>query len=560
MSSGSTISPLSRLRALLALERNDLAVAIVYSAAIGLLTLALPVATQSVVNTIALGNLAQPLLVLTILVFLGLALSTVLQGLRIWVVELLQRRVFVRVSSDAIQRLLRARSDAFEDHHGPELVNRFFDVVTLQKSGAALLLDGLSVAMQTVIGMVLLALYHPWLLAFDALLLVAIVLIIYPLGAGAVATSIEESKAKYAMAGWLQEIARHNTTFKSPAAAQMAMDKASDLAAEYLRHRVAHFRILLRQILGSLGITAIASAALLGAGGWLVMQRELTLGQLVAAELVVGLILSGFSKLGKHLELYYDLAAAIDKLGYLQDIPLEPSGAKALAPLVRPAALRLRNVWFAFAGQPALFEGVSWDVASGERVGLTGGIGRGKSTLLNLIYGLREAHIGSVQLNEADRREVARDDWRQSLALVRDVEIFEGTVERNVSLGRAGVDAAAIREALARVGLLEDVLALPLGLDTQLLTGGLPLSHGQAVRLMLARAIVAEPRLLLIDGTLDTIGTAPDFNIVVDMLFAPGTPWTVVVASLNPEVLRRCNRVFQIESGQLMNYSVMEQA
>jgi putative ABC transport system ATP-binding protein len=548
----SPITPFRRLRALLSLERNDLVVAVVYSVAIGLLSLALPVATQSIVNTIALGSLLQPLAVLTLLVLAGLMLSGVLQGLRVWVVELLQRRVFVRVSSDTVNRLLRAKTEAFEDHHGPELVNRFFDVVTLQKSGATLLLDGLGVALQTIIGMLLLAFYHPWLLAFDALLLAAILLIVFPLGAGAVQTSVAESRAKYALAGWLQEIARHNTTFKSPAAAQMALARASELTGDYLGHRSSHFRILFRQILGTFGVAALASATLLGAGGWLVMQRELTLGQLVAAELVVGMILSGFSKLGKHLELYYDLAAALDKLGYLQDMPLERSGAGRVLASSAPAGLRIRNVWFGYEGKPALLEGAGWEVKPGARVALDGALGCGKSTVLNLLYGLREPSLGSIQIDGWELGEVAREEWRRDVALVRGIEIFEGTVEDNVSFRRSGIGAEAVREALAKVGLLEDVLALPGGIGAELLTGGLPLSTGQSVRLMLARAIVSRPRVLLIDGGLDLLAAAPGFDAVLDILFDRANPWTMITASSNPGILERCDEVYLAEGGALV--------
>ena len=180
----------------------------IYSVAIGLLSLVVSVAVQSLVNTVAFGNLLQPLFVLTLVVLAGLGFSGVLQGLRTFVVELLQRRIFVRISSDVVHKLLRAKVEAFDGHHGPELVNRFLEVVTVQKSGALLLIDGLSILMQTSIGMILLAVYHPWLLAFDVLLFLAILVVLFPMGRGAVATSILESKAKYELVAWLEEIAR----------------------------------------------------------------------------------------------------------------------------------------------------------------------------------------------------------------------------------------------------------------------------------------------------------------------------------------------------------------
>lgn len=98
-------TPQQRLTRLVAAEKSDLWVAVIYSIAIGLFTLALPVATQTLVNTIALGNLLQPLILLSALVFGARIVSAILQGLRIWVVETIQRRIFVRIASDTVQRL-----------------------------------------------------------------------------------------------------------------------------------------------------------------------------------------------------------------------------------------------------------------------------------------------------------------------------------------------------------------------------------------------------------------------------------------------------------------------
>lgn len=317
------VSPMTRLGRLLEAERQDMWVVVAYSLAIGILTLVVPVVTQSVVNTIAFGTVLQPLVLLALIVLLALTFSAALRALRHWVVEVLQRRIFVRVISDAVMRLLRVRVEAFDAGHGPELVNRFFEVVTVQKGAAILLIDGLAILIQTVAGLMLLAVYHPLLLAFGAVLFAAIFVIVVPLGFGAVSTAVMESKAKYEMAAWLEEIARHSATFKSPYGATLATEQANAITARYLAQRSNHFKILFRQIIGSLVLEAVASAVLLGAGGWLVMQRQLTLGQLVAAELIVAVVVGGFAKFGKQLETFYDLLAAMDKLGYLTDLPLE---------------------------------------------------------------------------------------------------------------------------------------------------------------------------------------------------------------------------------------------
>ncbi|HBY61069.1 MAG TPA: hypothetical protein DEH78_14700, partial [Solibacterales bacterium] len=375
------VPPFERIKTLLKAEKTDLWVAVIYSAAIGLMTLVVPVATQSLVNTVAFGTLVQPLVVLTLAVLAGLGFAALLQGLRTYVVEVIQRRIFVRVATDVAHRLLRARKDGYEGHHAPELVNRFLDVATVQKSAALLLIDGLSIFMQTLIGMILLAIYHPWLLAFDVLMLVFIVIVLFPMGSGAIYTAIKESKAKYALTAWLEELARHPLTFKSARGTALALEQANTLASEWLRYRSKHFRILLRQIIGSFALQAIASSVLLGVGGWLVINRQLTLGQLIAAEIVVALVVSGFTKFGKQLETFYDLSAAIDKLGYLTDLPLERQGSVSLRRSDRPAAVLFQNVQFSYDGRTPILNGVNWSIEPGARVGLLGHSGAGKSSM-----------------------------------------------------------------------------------------------------------------------------------------------------------------------------------
>ena len=307
-----------------------------------------------------------------------------LSGFRVYVIEIIQRRIFARVAGDVSYRLLRVRTEAFDHHHGPELVNRFFDVVTVQKGGALLLMDGLSLLMQTILGMVLLALYHPLLLAFDAFLIVSIALIISILGRGAVESSIKESKAKYATAAWLEEMAALVRTFKSGGAARFAMERADRLARDYLAYRGTHFRIFMRQVVGSLALQAIASAGLLGVGGFLVINRQLTLGQLVAAELIVTAVVSGSSTLGKNFETFYDLLAAIAKLGHLIDLPLERLGGETLPISEQPATVQFRGVTFRMGGDVVL-SNVDWELPAGSRIGLTGPTGGGKTSLADLL-------------------------------------------------------------------------------------------------------------------------------------------------------------------------------
>ncbi len=538
------IRPFSRLSALLRQEQNALWTAVIYSIAVALLTLALPVATQAVVNTISFGNLLQPLLLLTLVVAALLVLSGVLQLIRFHVVEMLQRRVFVRIASDSVNRLLRARVDVLQSQNGPELVNRFLEVVGLQKAGATLLLEGLSVVMQTIAGMILLGLYHPWLLAFDVLLVLGLLIVIFPFGTGAIQTAIKESKAKYALVAWLEEVARNARSFRGAAQADWAFARTNELVEHYLHYRAIHFRILMRQFGGSLAIQALASAALLGVGGLLVIERQLTLGQLVAAELVVAAVVAGISKLAKHLESYYDLLASIDKLGMLTDLPVEQEGPDTLRPSSAPASAEVRTPAFAARFSP------------GERVGIRGVSGSGKSLLVDAVCGYRQPDGWAVEVDGADIRHLRLAELRSTVQLVKSIEIFHGTIIENVRVGREDLSVQTLQSVLGQLGIGDQLQSLPDGLNTMLATGGSPLTEGQAQVLMIARAIAGRPRLLLVDETLDHVMDAGERQVITDVLFRRDQPWTLVVVTSREDLLARCGQIIDMPLGTVQEVQV----
>ncbi|MDX2269774.1 MAG: ABC transporter ATP-binding protein [Bryobacter sp.] len=545
-------SPFRRLRGWMEAEKSDIWVVIVYSIVIGLLSLVVPIATQSLVNTIAFGTLLQPLVVLSLLVFLALLFAALLRALRSHVVEIIQRRVFVRVSSDSLQRLLRVKIHAYDDGHGPELVNRFLDVVTLQKGGATLLIEGVELMMTTLVGMVLLTVYHPLLMAFALLLIVFILITLFPLGIGGVKTAIYESKAKYSLVAWLQEIARSPATFKSSQGAEFAVNRGNELVSDWIQYRKKHWMILLRQIAGSLTMQAIGTAAVLGAGGWLVMERQLTLGQLVAAELVVATTLSGFSKFGKQLETFYDLLASVDKLGYLTDLPLENDGTEVIAN-DGCAEIELRNVTFGYDANRPILNNLSLYIPRRARLGILGATSSGKSTLLEMIYGLREPAAGTLLFDGHDYRQLRLYDLRNQVALIRTPEVFQGTIEENIRLGNQELTSADLRKILEKVGLLKIVESLPEGLETELATGGQPLTTGQSLRLMLARGLALNPRVLILDEILDLFEDTPERDALLEELTRPENDWTLIVASRSSNVVSRMDQVVTLENGSIQN-------
>lgn len=527
-------------------EWRDILVVVIYAFSVGVLSLATPVTAAALVNTVAFGIMLQPLLVLCVVLALCLGLASIIRVFKQIVVERLQQRLFARVVADLSYRLPRVQLRAFDRVHGPELVNRFFDILTVQKTTATLLIDGVSLGLQAIAGLLLLAWYHQLLLGFDILMVALLIFIVFGLGRGAIRTAIAESRAKYAVAGWMEEMARHPLAFKLAGGPQYGMSRADMLTQGYLKARRAHFRVVLRQFIGFMFLQVSANVLLLGLGGYLVIQQQLSLGQLVAAEIIVTLVVSSFAKFGKQLEAFYDLMAAIDKLGHLFALPLERRTGELPPNPPRPARLAIHQVSFHYDQDPRpVLDHFSLTIQPGERVALLGPNGAGKSTLIDLIMALREPQHGYVEYDGADVRDYSLEALRNQISVVKNIEIFEGTVLDNVRMDRPDVSPADVRCALQEVGLLSDVLDLPDGLHTQLWTGGKPLSLGQSQRLMLARAIVGRPRLLVLDELLDDMDRELR-DEVLPAIFRRDAGWTLLVITHSHEVARLCDRQIEI--------------
>ncbi len=538
--------PIARFAALLKPEWSDMWVIGVFAFFASVLSLATPIAVESLVNMVTFGRLIQPLVILSLMLFGFLTFAGLMKAVQTFLVEIIQRRLFARVAADLAYRFPRVSQSSLDGKYGPELANRFFDIVTLQKVVAQLLLDGITIVLATIVGMAVLAFYHPWLLGFDVLLLLIVSGGLVALGRGAISTGIDESKEKYRLASWLEDLMRCSITFKSSGAAEFALDRANLVTSAYLDTRRSHFKVLFRQLLFLLGLQAFAGTILLGFGGWLVIQGQLTIGQLVAAELIVATILNSLTKMGKHIEGFYDVVASVDKLGYLFDLRIEPQDGLLAFRTDEGVRLRITDVSDNDAGA-WLAKGLSLEMEAGDHVALLSSENAGSNDLFDILYGLRAADTGHVVIENADPRDLRPDVLRKAVTLVRGIEIFEGTIAENIQLGRAAISMTDVRSALYAVGLLDDVLRLPDGLDTQLKPAGLKLLATHRQLLMLARAIAGRPRLLLIDGALDVLADV-QLQGVCEMLQDEAQQFTLLVATNRRAVAEQFAKVILIDS------------
>jgi putative ABC transport system ATP-binding protein len=524
--------PWARLMAILRLERRDVYMIFAFALGTGLLSIATPAAIEALVNVVAFGVLLWPVVVLALVMLAFLLFAALLRAMQVLVVEYLQRRIFARTAHDFAVRFAEAEIESFDGRNPTDIVNRFFEVASEQKALATLLVEGTSVVMITIVGMAVLSFYHPYLLTFALVLVGLIVFLLGVLGIGGVRTAITESYAKFDVAGWLEEIAKCPHTFRFGRGSSVAIDRATELTSHYIGCRRQHFRVVWRQTIFALVLEAIASTVLLGLGGWLVISRQLTLGQLVAGELIVTLVLTALSKSGKYLEIFYDLQASLDKLGVIDDLPLEPSGGERLPDRDEPMQVvaeihhdqRVKRL----------------EARPGQRIAITGKSGCGKTFLLETLALLRVPKEGLLEFDGIDARSLNRAGTRLRIALVGHTETFAGTVAENIRVGRSELSAADIREALQMVGLHDRVARLPQGVGTMLGSDGLPLSTNEILRLTIARAIAGKPRLLLIDGMLDGLDVH-DCPELIASLFVRDNPWTLVVVTARDTITNSCD-------------------
>lgn len=517
-------SPLGALVELLAYERDDVAVVAIYAVAVGVFALVTPLAVQALVSTVAFGTLLQPILVLGAMVLGFLAAGAVLRTLQAWVVEVLQRRLFVRTAASLAERLPRLDLRAGDEtRHAEALVPRFLEVVNAQKAAASLLLDGLEAALTAVVGLIVLAFYHPMLLTFDLLLLVALAGVVFALGRSGVRTSIDESVAKYDLVAWLQTVASRPHSLRNEGGAAFAVSRADDRTRAWLGARGRHFDVVHRQRIGALAVQAAASAGLLVVGGYLVVDEKLTLGQLVAAELIVSAVAASLTKLAKHAESFYDLVTAVGKLAHLDHLPLERERGDTRGLGVGPASLKLAGIRF------SAVDGVELEVRPGEHLVVRDVDDGAAARSLLFAFGIEPAEAGVALVDGLDVTSLDPRRLRERIALVREPDVWPATVLENVLFGRPELAVRDAQAALARLSHLDAVLAAPGGFGRRLIHAD-AIDGREAVAIAIARATVGRPGLLVLDGTLDRL--APEeAEAILAALVSDETPWTLVVRS-----------------------------
>lgn len=531
--------PVERLFEIIKLERQDIHLLIMLSFGYGLLGISTPIAVQALVNIVTMGGVLQPLYVVSIILFTLLLLAGALYVFEGYVVELIQRRLFIRTALNVANNTQGVDISIHDDTNLVELMNQFFDISTVQKSASTLLTVGLTAFLQGFIGAIILIFYSQYFAIIVVIVLIFLAFIIFVLGNNATTTAIDESRAKYATAAGLETIAQNFYMFKFYNGLQRVKDLTNNLANIYLEKRTAHFRTLLHQNIGGVILYAMIGTVMLALGGALVIKGQINLGQFVAAELIIFGVLAAFVRFISKLEYFYGMMAALDKIGELDDLPQEMLGKHQIDNR-NISHLGACGLSFNYSPRIQPIQDVSFNLAKGESLAVLGASGAGKSTLVKIITGLRTPSVGHIKFDGNDLRQLNQNSLRNLIGLANKVEVTKGSVLENILLGRSNIALSTVNLVLNELGLLEDFSNLENGLDTQLTAFGAPLSTTQLQRLMLARAIVGKPNLLIIDGLLDSLSNQ-ELNSVLNLLSVHKADWMLMVTTRFEHIAEKFN-------------------
>lgn len=536
------MTPWTRFVNLLQIDKRDIRHIFYYAIFAGLVALTLPLGIQAIINLIQGAQVSTSWIVLVVLVTLGVAFQGILQIMQIRILENIQQKIFTRSSFEFAYRFPKIEWSELLNHYPPELANRFFDTLTVQKGLSKILLDFPTAILQILFGLILLSLYHPFFIIYGFLLVILVYFVFNFTARKGLETSLYESKNKYAVAHWLQEIARSITSFKLSGSTSLAMERNNELTEKYLKARESHFRILLLQFIQMVGFKVLVTAGLLLIGGLLVLNQEMNIGQFVAAEIIILLVINSVEKLVTGLESFYDVLTSLEKIGQVVDKKLEDHEGIDPFENTNTATLSIENLTYTFEDGNKVFNDLNIEAESKDRIMIQGPSGSGKSTLFKLLSGIMKPTSGSMYINHTNFDGMKLNAYRSQVGQVLPDQMpFEGSIYENITFGNKAISREAIDRVVKDLGLQEFVRNKTKGLQSNIFPQGQKIPHTISKKILIARAIVHNPKILLLKDALEHF-EEEEAKKLMAYLAHPDKPWLLIVSGKNKDWELFCNK------------------
>ena len=548
-----TITPLQRFFRLLKPDIREVRNVYFYAIFHGLIGLSLPLGIQAIVNMIQGGSVNSSWVILIVIVVMGIALSGVLQIYQLRITEDLKQKIFSRAAFEFAYRIPRVKLEELYQKYAPELMNRFFDIMSVQKGLAKILIDFSTAFVQVVFGLILLSIYHPFFIAFSVILLFLVVAIFRFTAKKGLDTSLKESKYKYEVASWLEEVARNFITFKLAGKTDFSLKELDTRNAKYIDARESHFKVLVTQYSYLIVFKVIVATGLLAIGGILVMEQMMNIGQFIAAEIIILLVINSVEKLILSLETIYDVLTSLEKVGQVSDLKLESDEGELISQICTKSGMKveLSNIVFRYPeGNKNVFDGLNLEVGANEKVLLKGGTGEGKTTILKIIAGLFEVQSGSLSFNDYPIGQISYSSLRAETGVyLLEDKPFNGTIIENVTLGREWISTDEVKAILKGLGMDEVIKKMPKGLHSTLGPENDYLSKESIKKILIARALVGSPRLVLLENILDDLARE-EHDEIVEFIFGY-VQGTLIIISSNELVSQKADKIYEVQQGRL---------
>ena len=545
------VSPMGAARKileLLSLDKKDVSSIYAFAILAGILSLAMPLGIQTIIGFVLAGSLSTSIVVLIVLVVAAVIIYGLLQVRQLQVTEKIQQKIFVRYSFEFADRLPKMNIEKLDAYYLPELVNRFFETVSLQKAIEKLLLDVPAAIIQIFFGLILLSFYHPVFIAFGAVLaLIGYLIMRYTLPAGFQA-SIQASDQKFATAAWLEEMARVIKSFKYSRGTELNIKKTDGIVSNYLQARTSYFKVLLTQYWSLIMFKVLITAAMLIVGAVLLVDQQINIGQFIAADIVILSIIASVEKLILNMDKVYDVLTSVEKLSKITESEIETQGSVHLSDTSKGVSILFENVGFVYGNQSKALEGLQLNIAAGDKVCIMGESGSGKSTILRLLTGAFKNFTGSILLDGIPMGNYNLQSVRsQTGILLSQQDIFHGTIWENITMGSNQIHYDEVTDLVNRCGLTSFIQSLPKGYDTVLDPTGKRLNSKIRQDILLLRALLGKKRLLLLEEPLNFLEKRYKQNIQ-DYIFSEENA-TVIIATNDAEIAARCNKVIYLQDG-----------
>ncbi|WP_341225167.1 ATP-binding cassette domain-containing protein [uncultured Arcticibacterium sp.] len=540
---------INKIFKLLWLDKKDISAIYIYSVFAGLVALSLPLGIQSIITFVMAAQMSTSIGILIALVLTGTFLTGWLQVRQLEIIEKIEQKLFVRYAMEYAHRIPKLDISKLDSYHLPELVNRFIDVGSLQKSLHKLLVDIPASIIQIILGTILLAFYHPLFIAFGLVLLLIVILIIRFTSARGFKTSLETSNYKYQTLGWFEEMARSIKTFKYARDTNLHLDKTDGIITSYVRARTDHFAILKVQYWSMISFKLLITAAMLILGVTLLTRQQINIGQFIASDIVIIAIIASVEKLIVNMDQVYESLTAVEKLNKVAQADIEHTGTIKFDAAKASVSISFEDVSFAYQASNTQLKNINLEVANGEWLLIKGDSGAGKTTLLRMLTGAFQDFTGKILIDGIPIRNYDIDSLRnQTSILLGHQNIFEGTVLENLSLGTQDVSLEHISAMAKITGLDVFIQGLPNGYDSILDPVGKRISAIIKHQLLLTRALIGKHSLVVMEEPFSYLNQVQKDNLKAK-LKADGS--TVIITSKDDHCENLVNQTIILKNGEI---------